>query len=313
MIDGNLFNLASELEEVERVRRYNKLVELTTQDAISFLPAQIGVVRNKVKSLAKQKQKWGLEILEDDDGNKDVRIEDAIRIIVPKEHWDVFQEMFVGDLNNDSYLNLKSLLNETIEDELRDLRNDLKPALVEMFNEQRFNSLDKTVKVWQGRFGINRIITNKSRVAVASEPDRKGKDIQKLCGDLLRAYGEDKGGMEMLLADIKSARPLGAYDVFKKYDFLYGSRATSEFLDVTLIFEAIIDMSFVIKQTISVDRNSNGQWEEVLDEIEDQIVSVKRVGNVLYPYNEKFDVGFFGTLCDIIEEVSEESEESRSE
>jgi len=142
----NMFNLASELQEIERVRRYHKLMEVTTQDAVSFIPAHLGVVRAKIKGLAKRKQKWGLEILEDDEGNKDVRIEDALRITVPKEHWNSFQEMFVGDLNDDSYLNLKDLLTEAMEDELKDLRGDLKPALYEMFNEQRFASLDKTIK-----------------------------------------------------------------------------------------------------------------------------------------------------------------------
>jgi len=305
-MDPNMFNLASELEEVEKVRRYNKLVELTAQDAIAFIPAHLGVVRARVKNLAKRKTKWGLEILEDDDddGNIVVRIEDALRIVVPKEHWDIFQEMFVGDLRNDAYLNLKSLLNEAMEDELKDLRASLKPALFEMFNEQRFTSLDKTIKVWESRFGIRSLITNKNKVVVTS--NRKGKDIQRLYGQLLRAYGEDKGGLEMLLADMKSARPLGAYDVLKKYDYLYGTRVTSTFEDVELIFEATVDTAFMTSESIRVSD------EAVLDEIEDEIVTVKRVGNVLYPSDERFSIGFFGTLYNIIEEVAEEPE-SREE
>jgi len=295
-----MFNLASELEYMDMQDRL-RAFEATTMDAVTFLPAHLGVVKAKVKDLAKLKQKWGLEILEDDDGNKDVRIEDALRIIVPKEHWDVFQEMFVGELNNDSYLNLKNLLNEAMEDELGDLRNDLKPALFEMFNEQRFTSLDKTIKVWQGRFGINQIAVNKKKIIATSA--HKGKDIQRLHGELLRAYGEDKGGLEMLLSDMKSSRPLGAYDVFKKYDYLYGTRVISEFEDVTLVFEAAIDMAFMTSASIYIDD------EDVLDEVEDQIVTVKRVGNVLYPADEKFNVGFFGTLYDIIEEVEEAPEE----
>ena len=304
MIDGNLFNLATELQEVERTRRV-KLLEATTMNAISFLPAQLGVVRAKVKGLAKRKQKWGLEILEDDDGNKDVRIEDALRILVPKEHWDSFQEMFVGNLNDDSYLNLSELLTEAMEDELKDLRANLKPALFEMFNEQRFASLDKTIKVWQGRFGINRIVTNRGKVIVTSE--HKGRDIQQLYGKLLRIYEEDRGGLEMLVADMENSRPLCAYDVFKKYDYLYGSRVLSEHLDITLIFEANIDMAFMASQSIYVDD------EEVLDEIEDEIATVKRVGNVLYPSNEMFDVNFFDILYNIIEEVGERSEELEGE
>jgi len=300
----NMFDLATELEQIE-VQRRIKLFETTTMDAVSFIPAHLGAVRAKVKDLAKRKWKWGLEILEDDNGNKDVRIEDALRITVPKEHWNSFQEMFVGDLNNDSYLNLKSLLNEALEDELKDLRDDLKPALHEMYNEQRFASLDKTIKVWQSRFGISKIITNKKNVAVTVE--HKGKDIQRLYGKLIRVYEEDKGGLEMLLNDIKSNRPLSAYDIFKDYGYLYGVRLRSKLHDIFLIFEAAIDMTFATSQSIYISE------EEVLDEVEDQIISVKRVGNVLYPSDERFSIDFFNSLYNIIEEVMEEQEKQEKQ
>lgn len=295
----DVFNLASELEEIERIRRFN-FMEATTMDTISFLPTQLGVVKSKVKALSKRKWKWGLEILEGDDGEKDVRIEDALRIIVPKEHWEQFQEMFVGELDGDSYLNLKSLLNEAMADELKDLQMGLKPALSEMYNDQRFSSLDKTIEVWQGRFGVTQFITTKNNVAVTFE--NKGRDIQQLYGRLIRVYKEDKGGLEMLHGDIAENRPLSAFDVFKNYDYLYGTRVVSEFLDITLVFEAVIDTTFMISQSILIED------EDVLEEVEDQVRSVKRVGNVLYPTGEQFDVDFFNSLYTIVEEVAEESE-----
>jgi len=304
MLDANLYDLATKLQDARHIERM-KLLETTTMSAITYLPAHLGMVRAKVKDLIKKKRKWGLEILEDDDGNKDVRIEDALRIIVPREHWDSFQSLFVGRLDNDVYLNLDGLLNEAMEDELRDLRTSLKPALFEMYNERRFTTLDKTIKVWQGRFGIGRIITDKNKVAVV--PEHKGRSIHKLWSKLLRAYGEDKGGLEMLINDMKRGRPLSAYDVFKEYDCLYGTRIVSELHDVTLIFEATIDTAFMTSESIYVS-DETVLGEDVLEEVEDRIVSVKRVGNVLYPTNEKFDVGFFGTLYSIIEEVMEEQE-----
>ncbi len=304
MIDAKFYNLASELEEVERVRRV-KLLEATSMDAVTFLPSHMGVVRAKVKELSKLKQKWGLEILEDDNGNRDVRIGDALRIIVPKEHWDCFQEMFKGELNNDAYLDLKDLLVEAMDDDLRDLRSNFKPVLVEMYNEERFNALDRAISVWQGRFGINRLMTNRGRVIVT--PEHKERDIQQLYGKLLRVYKEDRGGLEMLIADMDNGRPLGAYDVFKRYDYLYGSRAVSDHIGVTLIFETSIDMTFITSESIHVGD------EEVLDEIEDQVSMVKRVGDMLYPANERFDVGFFDILHSIIEEVDEQSVESEEE
>lgn len=296
----DLFNLATELEQVE-VHRRVKLFEATTMDAITYLPVHVGAVRARLKDLSKKKWKWGLEILEDDDENRDVRIEDELRILVPKEHWVSFQEMFTSEIDNDSYLNLKELLNEALEDDLKKLRSDLKPALVEMFSEQRFPSMEKTIRIWTSRFGTVRYITDKHKVSVTFE--HEAKDIQKLCGALLRAYGDDKGGLEMLLNDIQGKRPLGAYDVFKKYDHLYGTRIHSELHDVTMIFEAIVDMTFMLAQSIHISD------EDVLDRVEEDLTSVKRVGNVLYPVGELFPASFFGSLEDIIEDVSEEGEE----
>lgn len=292
-------NICDELAEIEKQRRF-RLLEATTMDAVTFLPTNIGAVRAAVKNLAKKKWKWGLTILEDDNGNKDVRIEDALRIIVPKEHWGAFQEMFNGELNDDSELNLKELLIEALEDELLDLRKKLKPALVEMYNDRYFESSDKTIKVWASVFGINRVITDSNKVAVTS--GHKGRDIQKLYGRLLRAYGEDKGGLEMLLEDIGSGRPLGAYTVLKKYDYLYGDRVVSIFQDVTLIFEAVIDTTRMTSESIYVSD------ADVLDELEDQLTSVKLVGNVIYPSGERFDVGFFSTFRSILEDTLEEME-----
>jgi hypothetical protein len=260
----------------------------------------MGAVRSRIKKLSKTKQKWGLEILEDDEGNKDVRIEKALRIIVPNEHWDQFQGMFEGELSNDSYLNLSTLLNEAMEDDFKTMRDELKPTLIEMFDSEEFASLDKTINVWKSRFGISEIITNKNNVLV--KLFRRGRDIQKLTGDLLHAYRKDRGGLEILLNDIRTKSPLSSHEVFKKFGFLYGSRVASRFNDVVLIFEAVIDPAFVASQTIYIDNDA------VLDEIEDEITTVKRVGNVLYPADDKFDVDFFATLQNTIEELEEEEE-----
>lgn len=297
MLDGGLYDLASKIEYEEHIRKMRQL-EATTMDAVSFIPAHMGAVRSRIKKLSKMKQKWGLEILEDDDGNKDVRIEKALRIIVPNEHWDEFQGMFEGELNNDAYLNLNTLLNEAMEDDFTKMRDELKPTLIEMFNSEEFSSLDKTIQVWKGRFGIVEIITNKNNVLV--KLSRRGRDIQKLVGDLLHAYRKDRGGLEILLNDIKTKSPLSSHEIFKKYGFLYGSRVASRFNDVLLIFEAAIDPAFIASETIYIDNDA------VLDEIEDEITTVKRVGNVLYPADDKFDVSFFATLQQVIEDLEEE-------
>ena len=292
-------NMCDAMAEIEKQRRF-RLLEATTMDAVTFLPAHLGAVRAAVKDLSKKKWKWGLTILEDDNGNKDIRVENALQIIVPKEHWQAFQEMFTGELNDDMELNLKGMLVEAMEDELSELRKRLKPALVEMYNDQNLESLDKTIKVWRSVFGIDQIVTDSKKVAVKA--GHKSRDIQKLYGKLLRAYGEDKGGLEMLLEDIADGRPLGAYSAIKKYDYLYGDRVVSVLQEITLIFEAMMDTTHMTSESIYVSDN------DVLDEIEDQLTAVKRVGNVLYPASERFDTGFFNSLRSILEETIEEME-----
>lgn len=299
----DLFNLATELEHLERTRRI-KLFEATTMGMISYLPVHVGAVRAKFKDLAKKKWKWGLEVLEDDSGNKDVRIEDELRILVPKEHWNSFQEMFIGKLDNNSYLNLKSILNEALEDTLKELRTELKSELFDMFSKKSFILVNKSVRSWIGRFGISKYLTSEDIVLVKYE--NRDQDIRKLYGNLLRAYGEDKGGLEMLLSDIKEDRPLGAHDEFKKYDYLYGTRIQSKVDDIPLIFEATVDTSFMVSQSIYVDD------DRVLDKVEEETTNVKRVGNVVYPEGEMFTTGFFEDLRDIIEDI-EETEETSSQ
>lgn len=301
----SLYNLATKLRDIERERQKQRLIEATTIDAISFIPAHLGTVKAKIQSLAKEKPEWGIEVLEDVDFNV-LQIENRLRITVPKEYWDSFQEIFDGKLDSNCYLNLRALLNEdmreVIEDDMRDLRKGLKPALTEMFNEQDFKSLDKAVNVWKSWFQVSSYKTRENKGPVVS-CERKGKDIQRLCGKLLREYGEDKGGLEMLLEDVDSNRPLNAYDVFKDYDFLYGTRIQSRLDNVPMIFEAMIDIAFNLSQSIYIGD------KEVLDEIEEQITTVKRVGNVLYPVGGQFNPGFFRALKDIVEDaVTEESE-----
>jgi len=289
------FDMCDELEHIERQRRI-KLFEATTMGMISYLPVHIGMVKARLKDLARKQRKWGLEVLENDNGDRDVRIGSELRIVVPREYWDNFQEMFSSKLTSDLHLDLGVFLNEALEDDLKELREELKPALFKLFSESVFTSLDKLVQVWIGRFGVNKYLTDR-KLSVVVTCENKKKDIQRLYGNLLRAYGDDKGDLELLLKDIQDKRPLGAHDVFKKYDFLYGTRIQSVQENVTLIFEATVDTSFMLSQSIFVSE------EDVLDKVEEESDVVKRVGNVLYSTGEKFHATFFETLHDIVEEI----------
>jgi hypothetical protein len=85
------------------------LNETTGSDAVSFIPAHLGVVKAKVADLAKKKKDWKIEILEQDD-LREVSFEDSLHIVVPNEHWDSFCSIFDNSPTNNTYLNLTSLL-----------------------------------------------------------------------------------------------------------------------------------------------------------------------------------------------------------
>ena len=306
----SLYELSTILRDKDLEAQSQRLVEATTADAIDFIPIHLGVVQAKIKDLAREKAEWGIEVLEGDESNV-LQIEDRLRITVPKKHWDNFLTIFDGKLSDADYLNLHNILKESerdtkeaVEEDMKNLRKRLKPALTEMFNEQQFKVVDKLANIWISWFRVNEYRTKRGNGPIVSY-ERKVKDIQKLYGKLLREYGEDRGNLEMLLGDIDNNRPLNAYDTFKDNDFLYGTRILSHQDKTPLIFEAVIDMAFDASQSIYVGDKG------VLGDVQEQIRTVKCVGNVIYPKGGQFNPRFFRVLKDIVEDVTGvEKEES---
>ena len=301
------YRLSTELTDLDFEDHTRRLVEATTEDAISYIPAHLGTVKAKIKNLAQEKPEWGIQVLEDQNF-KTLQIENRMRIIVPNEHWDNFLQIFDGGkLEGRSYLNLRTILKEVIteavKDNMKNLRKDLKPALTEMFNERDSRAVDKIASVWKSWFGLQSYRTDRGVKGPIVSCERKTKDIQQLYGKLLREYGKDKGNLEMLLEDIDKNRPLNTYDIFKDHSFLYGTRIQSSYERVTLIFEAMIDTAFNSTQSLYIEDG------EVLDEIDDQIREVKRVGNVLYPIGGQFDFNFLRILKEVIEDATSKKEE----
>jgi len=289
------YRLVDYLRNVRKEQKNQFLFETTTIGDITYLPSQIGVVKTKILDLAKEKPEWGIKVLEKGN-NKIVQIEDRLQITVSNEYWESFLKIFTEQDLNGKTLVLDFILQEAAEDDTKDLRRRLKTALVEMFNKQQFRSLDKIISVWIAEFGVTKYKTRGNKGPVVSY-ERKQKDIQKLYGDLLRVYGNDKGYLEMLLDDIKNTRFLNSYDVFRNYDFLYGTRILSYQDKVSLIFEALVDMTSTSIQSIYINN------EEVLDEVEEKLKGVKRVKKVLYPKGIGFSSRFLRSLKDIIEDV----------
>jgi hypothetical protein len=269
--------------------------EATTMSNISYLPTHVGAVKSIITDLAKEKPDWKIEILEDEDFNN-LTIEDRVKFVVPKIHWDGFLDLFKGKIKK-GMLSLQSTLDEAVKSDLVGLRKELKKSLLGLFRiGKEFNEIGSVARKWRDVFGA--VSYNRGKVAVVDE--KMEQDIKIIYGKLLRKYGDDKGHMELLIEAIDDRGHLDTFDVFKDFDFLYGTRIRSTHHGVHLIFEAVVDFLYDVSMSIYIEDS------EVLDKIEENYkLPVKRVGKVLWPINGKFNLSFFDTLGHAIEEAVE--------
>lgn len=275
--------------------------ETTSMDAVAFLPAHLGTVKARVKALAKKKLDWNIEILEQDD-TREVWFEKDFHVIIPNEHWEVFCSIFDRELDNNSYLNLRNILNEALEDEMKDLRRELKVALAHLFDSPDFKKADRIVGAWQWRFPTISYDT-RQKLSVAISHEDKKNDIQDVYGKLLEAYGEDRGNLEMLIGALGDKRPLNTFAVLKGYDNIYGTRIHSRYEGVELYFESLLDMNYQLSQSIFTTS------KELIGIIEEESNEIKLVGSVIYPKGGVFTFRFLRLLMDVIEDLATEEEE----
>ncbi len=190
---------------------------------------------------------------------------------------------------------------EAVSQDLRRLRDELKTQLDKLFSGEDFLLMENHFASWKSAFGIRGFRTH--MVAVPIEDKNRG--IRRIYGDLLRKYGDDKGNLEMLISAIEEGRPLGQFEVFNKFDNLFGSRVESKFSGVKLVFEETIDFIYDPSQSIYIED------PRVLDSVEEQFGgTIKRSRNVIYPIGGKFKIGFYNQLRSVtgdsgVEDVTE--------
>jgi hypothetical protein len=259
--------------------------EETTMSNITYLPSGLGAVKAAIKGLARKKQDWNIDILENEKG-KQVIFEDEFSIFVPHQYWNDFSLLFDNCLDS-SQVGLGRYLMEAMEEDLGELREEIRPALTRMYNDDVFRKLDYAIKQWRSRFGVK----DYQRTDTLVRFEDKLRDIQKLVTKVFDVYGEDRGNLELLLEAIRNSEPLNSFQIFRQRDFLYGTRMYSRYGGVPLIFEGTIDMSHMMAQSILVEDQAT------LDDIEGSR-EIKVVKNMVYPVGDTFSVRFFGELQD---------------
>jgi hypothetical protein len=212
-------------------------------------------------------------------------------------YWNQFSTKF-GLEPQSKQVNLSKHLKEALDNDLSELREELKPVFTQLFEKEEFEDLIKTVDLWKSRFGVHSYLTQNSKIAVSVE--YKEKDIQKVISSLVEFYGQDKGNMELFIEAVKNQRPINSFKALQDYDFLFGSRIYSKFDHTQMVFEAVMDMTYLGTQSIYFSDKRN---EDILKEL-DENGACKVVGNVVYPRNRKFEDTFLKDLKHIIEDKS---------
>ncbi len=267
--------------------------EETTASDITYLPSTLGAVQGAITSLAKKKKEWDIEILEDEaSDSRIVVIEDALRIKVPVMWWAEFSDLFGGNLYCGK-LRLGNYLMEAMEDKHAKIVDQIKPALTLLYESKVFDKLDKAVLLWNSWFKPSKLLRPDVPVAVES----KYKDIQRVSSKLKRLYRGDLGNLELLVEACREQQPLNSFEVFKEHDYIYGSRAVSVYEGTPMTFEATLDTSYLMAQSIAVEN------EDVALEFDD-MSGVKVVRNVLFPLGGSFTNEVFRRLKEELENAN---------
>jgi len=276
--------------------------ETTVAADMAYLPSGFETIKAAIVDLGKKKKEWGITVLENE---KDYTItfEDALRIKVPKEHWQEFSGILDGDLQKT--VNLSRNIREAFDEEMEELWKTLSVELIDMYKKPPFDALDKDINNWRARFGVQ---SYKTPNTVVIKYESKNRDIKRLLHKLkTKLYLKgDRGEIELMLDAIQNKSPMNAFEGFSGYDFLYGCRIQSRYYGESMTFECGIDMAYVTTESIYI------QSQEIIDALSD-LKTIKIVRNVVFPTGGSFNRSFFRTLKKEIMSVEYQEPEPETE
>jgi len=280
-----------------------RVQEVTTSANIAYLPSGFTTVKKAIKALAKKKQKWGINIIDDQlSESYVVCFEDALNVKVQKKWWKDFLRRILGKdsvVFTDKFMvDLGGYVKEAQEEQMSDLFKELKQALSGLLVQEPISTIDADIMTWLKYFGRRRYTTSASTMLKYESLDR---DLSNLVKQLQTAYKDDRGTIEMIIAAVKERRPLNVFDVFSRYNYLIGSRIYSVREGVGLSFEAYVDMAFVPAESIIVDD------KKVASELDDYGI-VKVANSVIFPRGKTFRRKYFKLLRGDIDDLEEEGE-----
>jgi len=268
------------------------LEEMTSMANIAYLPSGFVDVKKALKTLSKQKKDWDLEILEDDE-EYNLNFEGGLIITVPKEHWEDFNTKFGSPLES-GVLCLGSFLSEALDDDIKKLAVEFKSELNKMLGKEPFKTVKQQIVKWIATFPRHGFDTTDDCPIFYHTTS---KCIQLLTDRTLRAYGDDRGYLEVLINAIKENQPLNAFEGFKDDSYLYCGIVKSTYENVRMTYETHVNLAFEVDTSIYIDNI------DVVDELEADVKTIKAVKNMIYPMGNRFEKRFFKRIKDTIEDL----------
>jgi hypothetical protein len=274
----------------------------TTMDAISFLPSRMGDVRTALKGLRKKKTKWGLEVQESDEAYT-VKFEDQLTIEVLREHWDEFQGMFDGSIDNDAYFDLQVQIQDRVqlsEDQIiEDRKEELLEKLEEVFRPKEVQLAEKVVEHWTCIMGCAQNLTESMKAIV---PLHKVEEFIENYSTKILQENEDLGSLEIAIESLDFEVVAQMYN---DSQCLAGARFQAVHEGVEAIFEARISFDKDCSFTIRVSD------PEIVDILEEAYVGLPRINNVIYPRVGQIlgSEGIFETLKEVISDNIQKEDE----
>ena len=284
------------------MNKLNETVAETTVSAnVAYLPGGFSKVSSALKTLARAKTKWKIEVLEDAD-EFNVQFEQDLGIKIPRQHWQSFSNDF-GEILQTGVLSLESQLKEAEEDNQEKLLVELKSNFLKLLSRDPIKTIDQQISKWVSLFPKS---TSQASTGSAISAKSSRKDIELLVGKLSRVYKDDTGYLELLTTALKNKEPLNAFEELKKYDYLYATKIKSVYEGVHMKLQGDINLSFDLNMSIYIEN------QQVLDELGDA-KSVKVVGKQVLPVGNRFPKRFFKYLKDTIIDIEEKAETEKAE
>jgi len=272
--------------------------ETTDSSMIAYLPSGFTSVQRALKTLSQMKKDWKIEIVEKG-GKKIVSFEGQLGIVVDNKDWDDFISKKLindGKVESGILVDLSNYLVEALKEASDNMFvktvNRIEKAIMVLLTSRNVLIIDNQFATWEKLFGVNSYTVGMGvAIPYSNNIDKIKKSVSKLTRDISKYYDNSLGDMQIAAKTLESGVALNVIPVLREYPYLYGGKLNSVFKGTNMSFEAYVDRSLIITESVVVD---NYDVVDTLEKEED----VRVVGNVIFPKDKYFSRTFFRSLRD---------------